>query len=149
MMNDWPVGTGVQEISKLAIPALTSWTFSGSPGDAVSKHQKSLQQTWLFHAFRYPSRPLQIYIRVFTVTAQCPARARGTLSSEDSWPSSSQVFVSRSNSAQFLRKQRIDKNIYRGWVMLKYCYISILSHWSTDLVYLKIPVAPNLRRQTF
>jgi hypothetical protein len=41
-----PVGTGFHDISKLPIPALSNCTFSGSPGHAVSKHHKSLQQTY-------------------------------------------------------------------------------------------------------
>ena len=41
-----PVGTAVHDTSKLPIPALSNCTFSGSPGQAVSKHHKSLQQTY-------------------------------------------------------------------------------------------------------
>ncbi len=41
-----PVGTGFHDISKFPIPALCNCTFSGSPGHAVSKHHKSLQQTY-------------------------------------------------------------------------------------------------------
>lgn len=41
-----PVGTGVHDISKFPIPALSNCTFSNSPGHAVSKHHKSLQQTY-------------------------------------------------------------------------------------------------------
>ncbi len=41
-----PVRTGVHAISKFPIPALSNCTFSGSPGHAVSKHHKSLQQTY-------------------------------------------------------------------------------------------------------
>jgi hypothetical protein len=40
-----PVGTGVHDTSRLPMPALSNWTFSGSPGHAVSKHHKSLQHT--------------------------------------------------------------------------------------------------------
>ena len=40
-----PVGSGVHAISRLPMPALSNCTFSGSPGLAVSKHHKSLQQT--------------------------------------------------------------------------------------------------------
>lgn len=42
-----PVGTGFHDISKFPIPALCNCTFSGSLGHAVSKHHKSLQQTYL------------------------------------------------------------------------------------------------------
>ena len=40
-----PFGKGFHVISRLPMPALSSCTFSGSPGQAVSKHHKSLQQT--------------------------------------------------------------------------------------------------------
>ena len=67
------VGTPPQQTSRLWVEALTNWTLEGGEGLSVSKYHKSLQQTWLFHALRYPSRPDQIQSRlnkknIFSIT---------------------------------------------------------------------------------
>ena len=103
------------------------------------------QPTWLFHAFRYPSRPLQMYMRVLTVTAQCPARARGTFSSEHSWPRSSQALVSTINNAIISISRRATL-IYLDWRPIMYWYTSILSRWNMDRFCPRKPTEPIHRR---
>ena len=56
--------------------------------------------TWLFHAFLYPSLPDQIHNRLCMFTAQWPALARGTASSNTSRLGVSHVWVSKFNVAK-------------------------------------------------
>lgn len=58
------MGTAPQQTSRVLVLARTNCTREGAGGFSVSKNHKSLKHTWLFHAFLYPSLPLQMYNRV-------------------------------------------------------------------------------------
>ena len=68
-------------------PAVTEWVEVLNQFEQVWTNSTSFvfeKFTWLFQAFRYPSRPDQIQSRVWMETAQWPARARGIASSNTS-----------------------------------------------------------------
>lgn len=69
----------------------------------------NMYSTWLFHAFLYPSLPLQMYNRVWMDTQQWPARARGRESSNTSMANGSHVIVSSLNRTMYFTHKLITK----------------------------------------
>lgn len=98
-----PVGTGVHDISRLPIPALSNCTFSGSPGIAVSKHHRSLQHTWNNRFYFYWKRSVSTHLIVpcFSIsissTPNIHSRIHGycTMASTRSWYIIFETFLSK------------------------------------------------------
>ena len=64
--------------------------------------------TWLFHAFRYPSRPDQMYSRLLITTALWPARARGIASESIARLLEKGTFVLLLQSWKLLKVSKVD-----------------------------------------